>query len=175
MPLSGANPDLMICPLDPIQGGKIGGVPSSGRHIGGNWGNYEHLLKREPRPISYLYEVSSSLMKHIENDSGNNLAYDDFVDGWLDSGYAEEDWPADWDSYTWAEYKYLQLTKGMTGGRSYPPSDFPIIRCFHHREWTGSPDDDNVKEVLCVSWDCATVFFSTPYWEADADPARPRP
>lgn len=80
---------------------------------------------------------------------------------------------------TWAMAKRNQLING-TPDRSaavysgpFPPSLFPVIRCFWHHQWTRS-NRILSRKVKNVSWEL-NVFESTPYWESDANPTIQRP
>lgn len=172
-----ASPELMISPFDPTQGrGRM-----SGRSIGSNWGNFEYLLQSdvEPLPISYFYETSGEMIM----DDG--MIVDIVDDGWVNNFFANVPPTEDQitrliDSQfngrsvvTWGEYKGQQLLFGNLG-RSFPASHFPVIRCFHHYQWTGTSADRDVEKVLCVSWE-GNTFWSTPYWESDLNSAIPRP
>lgn len=172
-----ASPEIMISPFDPTQGrGRV-----SGRSIGSNWGNFEYLLQSdvEPLPISYFYEASGEIIM----DAGQVVDIE--ANGWIANFFADPS-PAQeqvdqliasqFDGQTivtWGEYKAQQLLFGNLG-RRFPAGRFPVIRCFHHYQWTGTSLDRDVDKVLCVSWE-GNYFWSTPYWESDVNSAIPRP
>ena len=75
---------------------------------------------------------------------------------------------------SWAAWKRWQRSYGngtavypqQAGGRAYPSSAMPVLRCFHHHDWAGAAPGDNIQRVLNVSWG-ARVFTSRPFWELD--------
>jgi hypothetical protein len=80
---------------------------------------------------------------------------------------------------TWAMAKRNQMINGTPDGSRtvysgpFAPSQFPIIRCFWHNQWT-SQNRRLSKKVKNVAWEL-NVFESTPYWESDANPNITRP
>ncbi len=87
------------------------------------------------------------------------------------------------DPLSWVEWKRWQRNFGnvppnyddnyptKTGGKPFPASAMPIIRCFHHFEWDEVNDPTSYPEVFNVSWGC-NFFKCSPKWEEDV-PASP--
>ncbi|TVR47197.1 MAG: type II secretion system protein [Planctomycetota bacterium] len=168
MPMEDAPTRIMVSAFDPSQGQDR----RSGRPLGGNWGNYEYLLGSdvEKHPISFFYETSGEEITNI-----NDGWFSTFFPPGTDQGVVSEWMEAEFGKapITWMEYKVRQLRRGNLG-RSFPASDFPIIRNFHVYPWVGAAEEASIRRVLCVSWE-GNTFWSTPYWEADINPAIGRP
>lgn len=75
---------------------------------------------------------------------------------------------------TWATWKRWQRQFGngtasypaKIGGRPFPGSQMPILRCFHHHDWDSVSEAEDIQRVFNVSWG-ANVFTSRPQWELD--------
>lgn len=158
-PLKGLN-KILLCPRD----GQNGKDPLMGRPSS----NWEDLSKIYTPDSSYMFEISSEFLTagQIEfffKDRGNDKPA-------LGSSEA-----------TWVGGKHNQLRfgnlkdDGVTYGDSFPPSKFPIIRCYWHHKWRGNNAlDQGIRKVKNVSWEL-NVFDSTPFWEHDVNPAIPLP
>ena len=129
--------DMYLCPFDETNGTDT----DMGRPSGWNssWGT------GNPHEIgsSYLYEVSNS----------------------------ECPWasPAKWIEWKRWQHKFGNGSAAYPdtiGGKPYPESKMPIIRCFHHYDWNTVNSTDDIQEVYNVSWGC-NFFKSRPQWEMD--------
>jgi prepilin-type N-terminal cleavage/methylation domain-containing protein len=151
MPLSGIK-KVFISEADPTQGTD----PYHGAEdlVGAHTNVYEE-------GCSYFYEVSDATAPQ---------------DGWW-HGYGVAPESIQNEVVTWADAKRCQLRYGnmdANGQYGVPFSEdvMPIIRCYHHHEW-GGYDQTTAERVLNVAWS-TRVFWSTPYWESDANPLIPR-
>jgi prepilin-type N-terminal cleavage/methylation domain-containing protein len=154
-PLKGLN-KILLCPRD----AQLGKDPKMGRPT--SFGDLSYIYTTGS---SYLYEMSSlpiptSYVKSFYRDRGE-----------APNVTAEE--------LTWAAAKHNQIKFGnvtddsnqnnVKYGASFPPSYFPILRCYWHHKWKGVPSQDAVhKKVKNISWDL-NVFDSSPYWENDVN------
>ncbi len=140
----------LVSSADP-SGGKEGGVPDS-------YSTWEQAKDTDEAGSSYLYEFSAAPC------------------GW------------DWKSYlagapvpekldtnkdgtvSWAEVKGWQMKHGDTvqqpaGG--YPPSAFPVVRCYWYKYPGAYSEDASNSLVLNLAADLKTVFASQAWWEKD--------
>lgn len=140
---------ILICPFD----GAGGTTRRSNRAA--EWTDLDFLLANEPYDLSYFYETSE----------------EDFTfDSWV-SPAMQPRMPAD---PTWADFKRAQFYAGNrhsgSDGYAFPADQFPIVRCYWHRSWSGKKPQENLKEkVLNVAWS-GTVFWSIPFWEHGVNP-----
>lgn len=121
---------------------------------------------------SYLFEANGAPLQRGQLDWFYTSAdYQPFIE--TDPKKPREPMP------TWAMAKRNQMINGSPDSRKadysgpFAPSQFPIIRCFWHNQWT-SQNRRLSKKVKNVAWEL-NVFESTPYWESDANPNIDRP
>ena len=162
---------LFLCPEDRSDGGEGGKPPTvdSGEQ-------YEEL--DEPNTVapatshasSYMYEFAQTVCTSWSNWSDDITLpasaagkEDEFVD--LDGNTSA-------GMSTWEEIKYAQMRYGDTWWngsvigtpsrwRGYPPTRFPVIRCFWHAD---DPTTDEPRHVLNLSY-MGHVFRSGAKWE----------
>lgn len=129
--------DIYKCPYDDTEGTD----PDMGRPASWNssWGAGSPFESGS----SYLYEVSN-----------------------LECPWAG---PAKWNEWKRWQRKFGNGSASFpnsTGGRPFPASRMPIIRCFHHFDWETVSSKDNIQEVYNVAWD-TSFFKGRPEWEMD--------
>jgi prepilin-type N-terminal cleavage/methylation domain-containing protein len=150
------NSKILLCPLDPDHG--TNSLMGRANNNSNSWGDLSALF--EPG-CSYLFEASGRTLGATERD----WTYPD-NSSWKDHGN------------TWAEAKAYQLKHGnaIAGGNApFRPSDFPIVRCWHHAKWADSDmKKADKKKVMNLAWDLS-IFMSIPYWEHQINPAIPLP
>jgi len=158
---------ILFCPLDASRGttNSFNRPPS--------YGELFDIYANERGPVSYQYECSAVvLLSGTPGTPGtphNN--------GWVSwFSYVDGGHPLA-DGSTWAEGKTNQKQFGNLGpnGEDAPfaAEVMPAIRCWWHHPWSGGASDRMRTRVQNVSWG-SNVFWSTPYWESDANPAIPR-
>jgi hypothetical protein len=142
---------LLVCPLDHTHGAE-GGRPDS---------VVNQYAELDEPGVSYCYEMS-----------GAEVSWDwiSFIDPPVPFT-GPQDLP-DRDGIpfiaTWGEVKLAQLIYGdvylhdvVAGG--YPPSMFPIVRCFWH---TDDPDSNDPTAISNLSFEYG-IFLSGAQWERD--------
>lgn len=159
--LANENPKVLICPLDVSRGksdlmGRANNLSSGHRPV--PWGDLSALHEND---CSYLFEASGRLLGATEGDWK-------FPD---DSTWSKH-------ATTWSEAKAYQLKHGnaASGGNApFRPSDFPIVRCWHHTKWADTDMQLAAKkQVVNLAWDMS-IFLSIPYWEHQINPDIPLP
>ncbi len=151
---------ILLCPRDGQNGkDQLMGRPST---------NWEDLSDIYTHDSSYMFEISTVPL----NQGQLNFFFKDRGNDKPALGSTEA---------TWVGGKHNQLRFGnlqddnATYGDGFPPSKFPIIRCYWHHKWRGSNAlDQGVRKVKNVSWEL-NVFDSTPFWENDVNPNIPLP
>jgi type II secretory pathway pseudopilin PulG len=154
-PLKGLT-KILLCPHDAQRGQDTRmGRPRA----------WEDLSNVHTPDSSYLYEVSSVAL----NAGQINFFFKD-----RSSKPAVGDPEATWAGGKQNQQRFgNRKDDGVTYGDAFPPTLFPIIRCYWHHKWRGQNRyDQEVRKVKNVSWNL-NVFNSTPYWEHDVNPAIP--
>jgi hypothetical protein len=175
---------MLRCPADK-SGGKDGSKPNSDEYWATNKndngskyeytetddmsGNEREYRNQEVEACSYLYEFNAAECSWWDKMEPN---------GWYiygdKNGTMATNVQANIDGnkiVSWAEAKLMQLRLGDTTslGGEYDPSQFPLVRCFHHytdkkvyiiKKNVRTPED----RVLNVALD-GHVFLSGPPWE----------
>ncbi len=167
------QPELFLCLSDKSDGGE-GGKPDPPKVDASQ--QYEDLdepntlLPKTNYASSYMYEFSGATCgdwwKGYVTIPGSipPAELDAFIDLDEDDG-----------SSTWEEVKFAQMRYGDTWWngpvigdeskwRGYPPTRFPIIRCFWHAD---DPEADEPRQVLNLSY-MGHVFRSGALWEKAA-------
>lgn len=147
-PLTGTPAKLYLCPFDKNKGAAPGmGRPSPPT----NWGDLTYLHEID---MSYCFEASEKTL----DDSSYNWFFG--TSGGNTTGK------------TWFEGKVYQLNHG-TGrqpptGKPYSITEMPILRCYHHADWTNEQWNTSLKKVLNLTWDLR-IYWSIPTWELQAN------
>lgn len=150
MPLSGASiTKTLVCPFDPNKGSD----PSMGRPLAWS-GGLETLNYLHENGSSYLYEISSTPL------------HADHVDWFYGFPGSDATPAAPAAMPTWAEGKTNVLINHPS---RYRRSAFPIIRDFHHFNWSSEALDSKVKKVFNLTWDLS-VLWTVPWWEQAYQP-----
>ncbi len=172
----GESPKVLICPEDPSRGVD----KDSGRNQLGEWDNYEHLLNRESSPISIFWEMSDDLIGNSPPNNSTAVTPTNLSDfsgavvkpsGWVQNIDFKNALLSVLDANghtTWEKYKMVQKRYGNgvapAPGAPFPGDFFPILRCFHHYEWTGDYSEDTKKKVNAMSWN-GSVYTCQKKWE----------
>jgi prepilin-type N-terminal cleavage/methylation domain-containing protein len=151
---------MLRCPADESKG-KYGSKPDENDQYGVT-DPYEETddITGNPHPdrnedieaCSYMYEFSAAACS------------------WFDDEKAEIDGIA---PVTWAEAKFWQLRNGdnVNSDSGYDPTQFPLVRCFHHYKdkkvnMYHTLDDVVMPQVRVLNVSMAgNVFLSAPQWE----------
>jgi hypothetical protein len=126
------------------------------------WGDLRYLYDVPPpdpntgaqaKGSSYLYEISS----HPLDPGALSYFYPTVAPIWSPAAPANP---------TWMQGKLNFLLNNPV---KYRRSAFPIVRDFHHTDWTSLSSNTLVKKVYNLSWDLG-VFWSIPEWENGYQP-----
>ncbi len=163
---------LLLCPSDPFRGlGRggdkfnRGGIPDASL--------LEELWTPEQPSCSYLNEVSGV---EISPDQVTWFGTSDEISALtpVPTSYNSNPTRAPW----W-KAKAHQRKSGYPQGsyQANPPSwalsDFPMLRCYWHNEWTKA-NSEKSRKVVNLAWGF-NVYLSIPYWEHQANPNVPLP
>jgi len=149
--------ECFICPEDDSEGMQ-GGKPNASTTT--QFAELDEHDKPGCLPLSYMYEFSGAACSWAwETHIGPRGAYYT-TDLEVDS---DGDGVASWGEVKWAQLKYGDdwLHSQSTTVDTYPPSKFPILRCFWH---TSDPDSKKEIAVLNLAFQ-GNVFFSGAQWE----------
>ena len=146
--LGGAT-NLFLCPFDESQGqDREMGRPPGMRTIE-DWGSDSSTGNPWEAGSSYLYETSNCVCPWKPTIKWNTF----------------KRWQAKFGNNPDPLHDYPTTA----GGKPFPHSKMPIIRCFHHHDWA-TEGLDSPNSVFNVAWDCS-FFKSSAKWEVDIDPA----
>jgi type II secretory pathway pseudopilin PulG len=181
MPYAGTNPKILLCPFDFSAGQQGGKPPKSASQFcetdepccnnASCTKGHSHVPRPGEKPCSYMYEFSGAACTWDWKSIGmppyfNQAGYD---------GAAQENYfDTDHDGIvSWGEVKWKQMDHGDSflhpdlatynamSAKGYPPSCFPIIRCFWHQ---ANPDSDTEKDICNQSFE-GRWFLSGALWE----------
>lgn len=160
-PSYGLASKILLCPNDATRGTDPTMHRNPSWDSGNDW-------------ASVLNETPSS--SHLPAVYPFGSSYDFEASGWQDAGKCPDwvisafDLTSAAGSTSWEDCKLHQAATGNQGS-SFPPSVFPIIRCYWHADWGNSGiNASTTMKVNNVALGF-NIFWTTPYWEHDANPA----
>lgn len=154
--LAPAEDKSLLCPMDPLFGSGTGSAQLNRLAAWDSYYDYNGQIVAPDRPISYLYETSETVM-----DATTAVhfyrCHPEYGRGPAGSP------PSPVANPTWFAAKQEQLRFG-NDGKPISESDMPILRCYFHRRWSNTAQDQIVRKVLNVTW-ALNVKWTSTYWE----------
>ena len=150
--------NVLICPLDDTNGAEGGKPPGAGID------QYPELAAQESYPHSYMYEMAGATCSWAwagaVGPKGNYYTSADELPN-MDGNSAV----ATWGEVKLAQYKFGDshlhtYRPEMKGG--YPPTKFPIIRCFWHASDANTKDVHEISNLAYVG----NTWYSGAFWES---------
>ena len=157
---------VFLCPFDTANGG--GQDPHMGRGILDSTNNLSGMYDAGPMNgaqagSSYCFEASGYPL-----GLPTTMPINWFYDAADAAQFSLTNTPTCWMGKHNELLFGLAASDGSGYSGAFPPSKFPIIRCFFHVKWNYL-NKTSTKKVKNVSWDLS-IFDSVPTWETEFVP-----